>query len=71
MKAQGFKGRKGYTLEHTAKPDQIIIHSMQHCPACKTSLNATWVQACEKRKVFDIAPVQHAVRWYFARLHPS
>lgn len=55
-KAGGQKGRKGYTLKQTAKPDQIIIHSVEDCPACKTSLNTTKVKACEKRQVFDIPP---------------
>jgi transposase len=54
----GQKGHRGRTLRMVKNPDQVIIHQVNECKSCGTSLRDTPVVDQECRQVFDIPPIK-------------
>ncbi len=48
-------GHLGVTLRQVTDPDQIVIHSLDACPACHASLSASDAVRVCKRQVFDVS----------------
>ena len=57
-KAGGQKGHPGTTLRMIDNPDEIVIHEVDQCSNCNTSLGNEEAKDYEKRQFFDIPPVQ-------------
>lgn len=53
-KKGGPKGHSGHTLRMSKTPDEIIVHRLDVCPHCATSLQAVDAQGYVKRQVFDV-----------------
>jgi len=64
----GQKGRRGSTLRQVAKPDDIVIHTVEKCRRCRRSLKDQPVDRHEKRQVFDIPPVKIEVAEHQAEI---
>jgi len=56
-KAGGQKGHPGTTLRMVDNPDETVIHSVNECSNCHTSLEDEKVGDYEIRQTFDIPPV--------------
>lgn len=50
----GQKGHERYFLKPVEKPDQIILHGVDHCSDCGKSLKGVSALEYEKRQVFDL-----------------
>ncbi|NJL57206.1 IS66 family transposase, partial [bacterium] len=57
-KTGGQKGHPGTTLEMTAEPDEVVLHTPESCDHCGTMLADAPVSGVERRQVFDIPPVR-------------
>ena len=55
-KGGGQVGHKGSTLEPVEKPDKTVIHQVEHCQHCASSLSNIKALDYDKRQVFDIPP---------------
>jgi len=53
-KAGGQVGHVGARLEPVAKPEHVIVHSVEHCQNCQVSLEHLKAEKVEKRQVFDL-----------------
>jgi transposase len=53
-KAGGQVGHVGARLEPVAKPEHVIVHSVEHCQNCQASLEHLKAEQVEKRQVFDL-----------------
>ena len=56
-KSGGQRGHPGSTLRMVDKPDQVVVHSPEHCRACGQRLDKVPVVALERRQVFDLPKV--------------
>ena len=56
-KAGGQKGHPGTTLRMVDNPDEIVIHKVDQCINCHTSLEDEEAKDYERRQTFDIPPV--------------
>lgn len=56
-KPGGQEGHSGRTLEKVDNPDQVIEYSLNCCEECGHNFSSIEVEAYEKRRVFDISPV--------------
>lgn len=54
----GQPGHVGHTLEQTADPDHIELHTPEICQQCQSSLAGVEVTAEEERQVFDLPPIR-------------
>jgi len=57
-KVGGQKGHPGTTLRMVDNPDEIVIHEVDQCSHCHTSLEDEEAKDYEKRQTFDIPPVR-------------
>ncbi len=57
-KAGGQKGHPGTTLRMVDNPDEIVIHKVDQCSNCHTSLEDEEAKDYERRQTFDIPPVR-------------
>ena len=57
-KVGGQKGHLGTTLKMVDNPDEIVIHEVNQCSNCHTSLEDDVAKDYERRQIFDIPPVQ-------------
>ncbi|MGP8321222.1 MAG: DUF6444 domain-containing protein, partial [Methanosarcinaceae archaeon] len=57
-KVGGQKGHPGTTLKMVDNPDEIVIHEVDQCSNCHTSLEDEEAKDYERRQLFDIPPVQ-------------
>ena len=60
------KGHEGHTLRMSETPDEIIVHKLNTCPHCATSLEAVEVSGYVKRQVVDMPPPSIVVSEYRA-----
>ncbi len=56
-KSGGQPGHKGHTLKAVENPQHTVVHRVEQCTRCHTSLSNISVQDHEKRQVFDLPPV--------------
>ena len=59
--AGGQVGHPGVTLLQVAKPDQVVPHAPQACPACGARLDAGSLETKERRQVFELPPSRPVV----------
>lgn len=57
-KVGGQKGHPGTTLRMVDNPDETIIHNVNECSSCHTSLEDEEAKDYEIRQTFDIPPVR-------------
>jgi len=57
-KVGGQKGHPGTTLRMVDNPDEIVIHKVDQCSHCHTSLEDKEAKDYERRQTFDIPPVR-------------
>ncbi len=57
-KVGGQKGHPGTTLRMVDNPDETVIHNVNECSNCHTSLEEEEAKDYEKRQTFDIPPVR-------------
>lgn len=53
-KPGGQPGHVGKTLNQTANPDQVVVHTPGQCESCKHNLAGVAADKIEKRQVFDL-----------------
>lgn len=54
----GQKGHPGTTLQMVDNPDETVIHNVNECINCHTSLEFKEAEDYERRQTFDIPPVR-------------
>lgn len=54
----GQKGHPGTTLRMVDNPDETVIHKVDQCSSCHTSLEEVEANNYERRQTFDIPPVR-------------
>lgn len=57
----GQVGHVGVTLQPVAKPDQIVPHAPETCPACGADLTPVVAVLRERRQVFELPPLKPMV----------
>jgi transposase len=57
-KVGGQKGHPGTTLRMVDNPDETVIHKVNECSHCHTSLEDEEAKDYERRQTFDIPPVR-------------
>ena len=57
-KSGGQTGHAGHTLKIVETPDEIVVHSVEHCAYCQTSLKRVKASGIEKRQVLDLPEVR-------------
>jgi len=57
-KVGGQKGHPGTILRMIDNPDEIVIHKVDQCSSCHTSLEDKEAKDYERRQTFDIPPVR-------------
>lgn len=54
----GQAGHAGHTLRMVETPDKIVVHRVEQCAHCQTSLKKVAVDAVEKRQVLDLPEIR-------------
>lgn len=67
-KSGGQPGHKGQTLKMSVDPDEVQVHSVEHCCHCACDLKKTMPIEHERRQVFDLPPVRVMVTEHQAEI---
>jgi transposase len=53
----GQKGHPGATLEWSSEVDEVIVHAVETCEVCRSSLSEVAVESWDVRQVQDLPPI--------------